>query len=177
MYDEASDDSSQDQFYEQPDWVKVSEGSSRGYEPIPHHSIAALQISARKGCHLCNLIADKIPEDYTGHENSNAELWQLFKNDSSRLEGVVVARPYAEDANEQQDLCLEVSYWLDGDSENTRAYFLTVDLELRKVVGKSIVTLSSGRVKYGELITLRIRSSRPCDAYTTTNAAKYQCLG
>jgi hypothetical protein len=137
MYDEPSDDSSQDQFYEQPDWVKVTEGSAREYEPVPHHSIATLRISARKGCHLCNLIADKIPEDYTGHENSNAELWQLFKKDSSRLEGVVVARPYAEDASEQQDLCLEVSYWLDGDSENNRAYFLTVDLELRKVVGKS----------------------------------------
>ena len=49
----------------------------------------------------------------------------------------MVVRPYAEDASEHQDLCLEVSYWLDGDSENARAYFLVVDLELRKVIGKS----------------------------------------
>lgn len=135
-YDEASDETSQDQFYEQPDWVKVSEGSARGYEPAPHHSIPGLQISAGQGCHLCSLIADKIPKDHTGHENSDAELWQLLKQNSGRLIGVVVVRPYAEDDIEQQDLCLEVSYWLDGDSDNTSAYFLTVDLELCKVAGK-----------------------------------------
>ena len=116
------------------DWARLLEESSSPisvrYELPLHHSIPDLELSAENGCHLCTMIWDKIPQKYTGHENDDLELWQLLRQRSRRLIGVVAIRPYADIDDERQDLCLELSYYLDGASDNSQAYLCTVDLDL-----------------------------------------------
>jgi hypothetical protein len=116
------------------DWSRLlEEGSSpisARHELPVHHSIPDLESSAEEGCHLCTMIWDKIPQRHTGHENDDPVLWQLLWQKSARLIGVVAIRPYADIGDIRQELCLELSYYLDGASDNPQAYFCTVDLDL-----------------------------------------------
>jgi hypothetical protein len=116
------------------DWSRLLKESglptSVRHELPVHHNIPNLQLSAEEGCHLCTMIWDKMPQKYTGHENDDPVLWQLLWQRSARLIGVVAIRPYADIDDERHDLCLELSYYLDGASDNPRAYLCTVDLDL-----------------------------------------------
>src|SRR5271155_115457 len=84
----------EEDFDERLKWVQLlKQESSKGpqpgkYESPLHHSIPALEISASQGCQLCNMIQDRIPRSYSGHETFDQEIWQMFADKSPRLIGV-----------------------------------------------------------------------------------------
>jgi hypothetical protein len=102
-----------------------------------HHSIPALEESANNGCRLYTMILDKLPENYMGHEAMSPHLWELLRQKSLRLQGAAVIRPRHLE-NDRQDLCLELSYSLDGASGSSNAYLFTVDLDLHPLQGTDI---------------------------------------
>ena len=137
--EDAESPASSNDFYEQPDWVQcvdslgalAQESSARPYESPIHHDLRSLKSSAVDGCRLCSMLLDAVPETHDGHQASDPELWQIFRRHPERFRGVVVVRPYGGDQNEDTDLMLEVSYFLDARYDNVSAYFFTVDLDLR----------------------------------------------
>lgn len=123
-----------------PDWIRLIDESNAGasarHELPKHHSIFGLEISAQQGCHLCTMIWDKIPHKYTGHANADPRLWLLLEQRSPRLIGVVAVRPYAGYGCKPQYLGLEVTYYLDGASDQPESYLFTIDLDLWLDEGK-----------------------------------------
>ena len=122
------------EFYERPNWLHSAEGSSDLKSPL-HHSVPALKQSAEQGCHLCNLLQDRMPQVHTGHENSDPMIWRLFEEKSPRLIGVATVRPYGEEET-VGNLCLEISYFVDGMSTAPYAYFCSLELDLLPAGGQ-----------------------------------------
>ncbi|KAH0562579.1 hypothetical protein GP486_002736 [Trichoglossum hirsutum] len=124
--------SSEDDFYENPDWVKVVATDKTDTSPLkttsslsPRHlSIQSLEESALNGCHLCTTIWDRV-------SNRVGELETSTKEDLSRLIGVIIVRPSNEDIAGQGSVALDVSYFIDGEiAQNTYVFtadFLLVD--------------------------------------------------
>lgn len=150
-------------FYERPNWVQTvethdsfpgAENTVTGSRSPKHHSIRDLEVSAKKGCHLCTLIWDQL------RSNLEADLKKRSKNYFSgtyldHAIGVIVVRPVGDRVHDDQDdenglhsgpepLDLEVSYFVDGECTNRDAYFTTISLDLQPAKSKStsLLTLS-----------------------------------
>ncbi len=130
-----SSESEPDELYEQPDWLRTLNedpaSANAVYESPIHHDVDGLELSAKQGCHLCKILWDKFPTSHTGHENGDPKLWRILRESSRRLKGVVVVRPYEDNVNEHgQVLCLEISYFLDGNITQHNNYLCTIELDL-----------------------------------------------
>lgn len=123
-------------FYERPDWVKVSmccnndEEKELSYDSPKHHSTVRLQDSARMGCHLCTMIWDQIY-----YHRESMDLKDRESLDASL--GVVTCRPqagYNTDNESEQDgreeLILEVSYIIGGRYEIESDFVLMIHFEM-----------------------------------------------
>ncbi len=132
--DDEEDYDTGSEFYERPNWLHSAEGSADLKTQV-HHSVPALKQSAEQGCHLCNLLQDRMPRVHTGQENSDPTNWRLFAEKSPRLIGVATVRPHGEEET-VGNLCLEISYFVDGMSTDPDAYFCSLELDLLPVDGQ-----------------------------------------
>ena len=122
-------------FYERPRWLHRS-NKFADFQPFLHHSIPTIESFAAQGCHLCNLLLDRLPEYHTGHENPDTSIRQMVKNKSPRVIGVASVQPYDETSKVPAgNLCLEISYFVDGDSSRSANYFRSVDFTLMPAEG------------------------------------------
>src|SRR5271154_6856418 len=124
-------------FYERPDWLQ-SEGGANSSIDTPsslkqsspaHHSILALETSAKNGCHLCMIIWDQL-------QSRLQNLREKLGDDLRRAIGMVVARPSFDSVdnedprNSPEPVDLEILYFLDGKCEARDAYVTTVGIDL-----------------------------------------------
>ena len=122
-------------FYERPRWLHRNENSA-GSQPFLHHSILAIESFAAQGCNLCNLLLDRFLKHHTDHEDPDTANWAMVKEKSPRLVGVASVQPYDETSEMPVgNLCLEISYFVDGDSSKTANYFRSIDFTLMPADG------------------------------------------
>lgn len=122
-------------FCERSEWLQRVEQSS-GFTSPAHYSIPGLEASAARGCHLCNLLLNALPTAYTGHENQDSKIWELAKQKSARLIGIATVRPDHGQEEALGIICLEISYFVDGNFQSSDCYFCTVEFQLLPIPGK-----------------------------------------
>lgn len=130
-------------FYERPDWLQIDGRANLDIEPEAvlkpsspaHHSIPALEISAKEGCHLCVIFWDrllpKIPSlKDTWGDNLNYAI------------GVVVARPTFDSVEDEEarsglePVDLEISYFVKGEYEIQNAHITTIGIDVQPAKGE-----------------------------------------
>ena len=88
---------------------------------LVHHSMPALNLAAAGGCHLCNLLSQRLPRDTAVHEWANKEHWRLWEEQSSHLNGVIrINRLPEEDSPGALDLRL--SYYINENGAPVHVY-------------------------------------------------------
>ena len=132
--DEDDYEDSENYFYERPDWVQllpVNESAQPAFASPTHHPLDKLGISAGNGCHLCTLILDRVA--YSLDFDIRATEEQI-----RRAIGIVIVRPVRRGEDEEgivghsmQPLALEVSYFVDGESQSQDAYMFTISLDVQ----------------------------------------------
>lgn len=76
---------------------------------LAHHSMTALILAAADGCHLCNLLSNRLPRDTPEYEWAHQEHRRLLEERSSLLNGVVQINRLPGD-DSQDNLSLRLSY-------------------------------------------------------------------
>jgi hypothetical protein len=139
--EDGNDDS---HFHERPDWLQIDGRVNLGTEQIPilkpsspsHHSIPALEISAKNGCHLCVIIWDHL-------QSKLPDLTKSWGNNLNCAIGVVVARPTFDSVEDEkprsgpEPVDLEILYFINGKCEIQDAYITTVGIDVQPAKGES----------------------------------------
>jgi hypothetical protein len=139
--------SSDDGFYEEPDWVKLVAANEsdcaslvpQNYYSPTHHNIEMLERSAKSGCYLCTIFWDLV------HDMVH-ELEGPKKEEIDRLMGVVIARPNQEESFEEDIIQLELSYFVDAKLKQD-AFAFTVGIILWRFTRMFFPRLSSPRTE------------------------------
>ena len=139
--EDGNDDS---HFYERPGWLQIDGRVNLGTETTPilkpsspaHHSIPALEISAKNGCYLCVIIWDQL-------QSKLPDLAKSWGDNLNCAIGVVVARPTfdsvedGEPRSSPEPVDLEISYFINGKCEIQDAYITTIDIDVQPAKGES----------------------------------------
>jgi hypothetical protein len=131
-------------FYERPDWLQIDNRVNLGTEQTSilkpnspaHHSIPALEISAKNGCHLCVIIWDQL-------QSKLPDLTESWGGNLSCAIGVVVARPTFDSVEDEEPrsgpepVDLDILYFINGKCEIQDAYITTINIDVQPAKGES----------------------------------------
>ncbi|KIW95282.1 uncharacterized protein Z519_03866 [Cladophialophora bantiana CBS 173.52] len=88
---------------------------------LVHHNMAALVLAAASGCHLCNLLSQRLPQDTAILEWANKEHRRLLEEHSPHLNGVITIDRLPEE-NISDALDLRLSYYINENGAPVHVY-------------------------------------------------------